>query len=64
MLCDPDAAFTKAVGMDFSAPPVGLINRSKRYAMYVQDGNVSVIQAEENPGQCDMSGGEAMLDAI
>ena len=63
MLCDPDAAFTKAVGMDFSAPPVGLINRSKRYAMYVQDGNVSVIQAEENPGQCDMSGREAMLDA-
>tara|TARA_R110002124_G_scaffold166713_2_gene334080 strand:- start:29447 stop:29935 length:489 start_codon:yes stop_codon:yes gene_type:complete len=64
MLCDPDSAFTKAVGMDFSAPPVGLINRSKRYAMYVQDGNVSVIQAEENPGQCDVSGGEAMLDAI
>ena len=64
MLGDPDAEFTKAVGMDFSAPPVGLINRSKRYAMYVQDGTVSVIQAEENPGQCDISGGEALLDAI
>ena len=43
---------------------MGLINRSKRYAMYVQDGTVSVIQAEENPGQCDISGGEALLDAI
>ena len=64
MLADPAAEFTKAVGMDFSAPPVGLIDRSKRYAMYVQDGKVSVIQAEANPGQCDLSGGESMLDAI
>lgn len=64
MLGDPEAEFTKAVGMDFSAPPVGLINRSKRYAMYVQDGVVSVFQAEENPGQCDVSGGEALLEAI
>lgn len=64
MLGDPQAEFTKAVGMDFSAPPVGLINRSKRYAMYVQDGVVSVIQAEASPGQCDLSGGESLLDAI
>ncbi|MGI3169420.1 peroxiredoxin [Pseudooceanicola sp. C21-150M6] len=64
MLGDPSAEFTKAVGMDFSAPPVGLVDRSKRYAMYVQDGTVTVIQAEANPGQCDLSGGEALLDAI
>jgi peroxiredoxin len=64
MLADPAAEFTKAVGMDFTAPPVGLISRSKRYAMHVVDGHVSVIQAEENPGVCDMSGGEALLEAI
>ena len=64
MLADPSAEFTKAVGMDFSAPPVGLIDRSKRYAMYVTDGTVAVIQAEDNPGVCDASGGEAMLEAI
>lgn len=64
MVGDADAEFTKAVGMDFTAPPVGLINRSKRYAMYVEDGTVTVIQAEENPGVCDISGGEALLAAI
>ncbi|EAQ03717.1 AhpC/TSA family protein [Pseudooceanicola batsensis HTCC2597] len=64
MLGDPRAEFTKAVGMDFTAPPVGLIDRSKRYAMYVKDGVVTVLHAEENPGQCDVSGGESMLEAI
>lgn len=64
MLADADAAFTKSVGMEFSAPPVGLINRSKRYAMYVQDGVVSVYHEEEGRGTCDISGGENMLAAI
>lgn len=64
MVGDAAAEFTKAAGMDFTAPPVGLINRSKRYAMYVEDGVVKVLQAEENPGVCDISGGEAMLAAI
>lgn len=64
MLGDAAAAFTKAVGMDFSAPAVGLIDRSKRYAMYVEDGEVKVLHAEESPGVCDLSGGESMLAAI
>lgn len=64
MVGDAAAEFTLAAGMDFTAPPVGLINRSKRYAMYVDDGVVKVLQAEENPGVCDVSGGEAMLAAI
>ena len=64
MLGDADASFTKAIGMDFDAPPAGLLSRSKRYAMLVEDGVVSVLQAEESPGVCDVSGGEAMLAAI
>ncbi|WP_375175839.1 peroxiredoxin [Pseudooceanicola sp.] len=64
MMADPSAEFTKATGMNFTAPPVGLIDRSKRYAMYVVDGTVEVIQAEENPGVCETSGGEALLEAI
>lgn len=64
MLGDPAAEFTKAVDMAFSAPPVGLIDRSKRYALYAEDGVVKVLQAEENPGVCETSGGEAMLAAI
>lgn len=64
MLGDSESAFTKAVGMDFSAPPAGLIDRSKRYAMLVEDGVVSILQAEENPGVCDVSGGESLLEAM
>ncbi|MFZ7093453.1 peroxiredoxin [Primorskyibacter sp. 2E233] len=64
MLGDPQAEFTKAVGMEFTAPPAGLIDRSKRYAMVVEDGKVTILQAEENPGVCDVSGGEALLAAI
>ena len=64
MLSDADASFTKAIGMDFDAPPAGLLSRSKRYAMLVEDGTVSLLQAEENPGVCEVSGGEALLDAM
>lgn len=64
MLADGDSSFTKSIGMDFDAPPAGLMGRSKRYAMLVEDGTVKVLHAEESPGVCETSGGEAMLDAI
>jgi peroxiredoxin len=64
ILGDADAAFTKAIGLDFTAPPAGLIDRSKRYALYAEDGVVKVIQVEDSPGQCTISGGEALLEAI
>jgi peroxiredoxin len=62
MMGDPEAAFTKAIGMEFSAPPAGLIDRSKRYAMLVMDGEVKVLNEEENPGACEVSAGEGLLE--
>jgi peroxiredoxin len=64
MLSDADGGFTKAVGLDFDAPPVGLLARSKRYALYAEDGVVRTMHLEESPGACETSGGEAMLAAI
>lgn len=64
MLGDVDSAFTKAIGMNFTVPPIGFFDRSKRYALYAEDGVVKVLHAEENAGQCEISGGEAMLAAI
>ena len=64
MLSDAESGFTKAIGMDFDAPPAGLLARSKRYAMIVDDGTVTVFQAEESPGTCDVSGGESLLEAL
>lgn len=61
MLGDTDSAFTKAIGMDFDAPPAGLMGRSKRYAMLVDDGKITLFQPEENPGMCEVSAGEALL---
>ena len=64
MLSDPESAFTKAIGMDFTAPPVGLIGRSKRYALYAEDGVVKVMNEEASPGECEISAGETLLEAI
>ncbi len=64
LLGDPESAFTKAIGMDFTAPPAGLIARSKRYAMLVEDGVVTLLHAEASPGECDISAGESLLDAM
>ncbi|WP_104017493.1 peroxiredoxin [Roseovarius nitratireducens] len=64
MLGDPQGAFTKAIGMDFDAPPAGLIGRSKRYAMAVEDGRVTVLHVEESPGTCEATAGESLLAAM
>ena len=64
LLADAESAFTTAIGMKFDAPPAGLIARSRRYAMFVDDGVVKAFQVEESPGVCEISGGEALLDAI
>lgn len=64
MLGDASAEFTNAIGMDFDAPPAGLYARSKRYAMLVEDGKVTVLNVEENPGACEISAGESLLETI
>ena len=64
MLADAESTFTKAMGLDFTAPPAGLLARSKRYALYAEDGVVKQLHLEESPGVCDISGGEALLAAI
>ena len=64
LLGDAEAEFTIAMGREFTAHPAGLINRSKRYAMVVEDGKVTLLQEEENPGVCDVSGGEGLLSAM
>jgi cytochrome c peroxidase len=61
MLADADGAFTRSLGLGFDAPPAGLHGRSKRYAMYVEDGVVKALHVEDNPGVCETSAGEALL---
>ncbi|MEQ9694535.1 peroxiredoxin [Shimia sp. SDUM112013] len=61
MLSDPDGALTLAMGLDFSAAPVGFINRTRRFAAIVDDGVVTWIQEEEERGVCDLTAGETLL---
>ena len=64
MLADAESEFTSAIGMNFSAPPVGFVNRSKRYSMLVDNGVVKILNAESNPGECEISAGETLLEAM
>ena len=64
ILGDADGSFTKAIGMDFTAPPAGLMGRSKRYSMVVEDGVVSILNQEESPGMCEISAGETLLEQL
>ena len=63
-LADADSSFTGAIGMQFDAPPAGFFNRSKRYAMLVENGVVQVVNLEDSPGTCTMSSGEALLEQV
>ncbi|TNE35182.1 MAG: peroxiredoxin [Alphaproteobacteria bacterium] len=50
MVADPDAAFTKALGVEFDASGAGLGVRSRRYSMVVEDGVVKSLNLEETGG--------------
>ena len=63
MLADACGEFTKALGMAFTVPAIGLYDRSNRYAAVVEDGIVAVVQVDK-PGVCEMSTGEALLEAM
>ena len=64
MLGDAESEFTKAIGMNFNAGPVGFVERSKRYAMLVENGVVTILNEEAGPGQCEISAGETLLEAM
>lgn len=64
LLSDAECNYIEAIGMRLDFPPAGLIGRSQRYAMYAEDGEVKLLQREENPGVCDVSAGESLLDAM
>jgi len=64
LLADVDSAFTKAIGMEFTAAAVGFFDRSKRYALYAEDGVVKVLNHGQESSACEISGGEALLSEI
>lgn len=63
-LSDPESKFTKEIDMAMSAPAVGFYARSKRYAMFVENGVVKVFNPELERGVCEISTGETLLAQI
>jgi peroxiredoxin len=64
MLADGSGDFTRALGLELDLSKGGLGIRSKRYSMLVDDGVVKSLNVEQQPGQVDLSGAEAMLKAL
>jgi peroxiredoxin len=63
LLGDADGALTHTLKMEFTAPPIGLIGRSNRYAVVLDDGVITHANIDE-PGACDISRGEQLLETL
>jgi peroxiredoxin len=64
MLADGSGDFARALGLELDLSKGGLGIRSKRYSMLVEDGVVKSLNVEQQPGQVEASGAEAMLRAL
>ncbi len=63
-LSDPNAEFAKAMGLELDLTERGLGMRSMRYAMIVENGKVTALNVEDNPGQAVESTAEKILEAL
>ncbi len=64
MLADGSGDFARAIGMDIDLSGFGLGVRSKRYAMLVKDGVVSVLNVEDSPPVAEKSSAATLCSMI
>lgn len=63
MLADGNADFTRALGLEMDASGYGMGVRSKRYALYAEDGVVRQLWVE-SPGEFNVSSAEYVLENL
>lgn len=63
MLGDAEGELTRKLKMEFTAPQLGLIGRSNRYAVVLDNGVVTHANVDK-PGVCDISQGEQLLATL
>lgn len=63
MLADGNASFTRALGLELDGAAYGMGLRSRRFALYAEDGVVRQLYLEA-PGEFRASSAEAMLAAL
>lgn len=64
MLADGNSEFTREAGMTLDLSGFGLGERSKRYAMILDDGVVTYLGVEEEAGTATVSSAEAVLEKL
>ena len=63
MLADGNGTFTKALGLELDATPFGMGLRSKRFALFVEDGVVKQVHVEA-PGEFKVSAADYVLEHL
>lgn len=63
MLADGNGDFTRALGLEMDATAYGMGTRSKRFALYAEDGEVKFIEVEA-PGEFRVSAAEHVLQQL
>ena len=53
MLPDGNCEFTKALGLEMDGSAAGLGTRCQRFSMIAEDGKVTDLEIEKNPGQLE-----------
>jgi len=64
MLADGNGEFARATGLTLDGSGFGLGERSTRYSMLIDDGAVSTLNVESNPGELDVSSAEHLLGQL
>ncbi|MBL8298926.1 MAG: peroxiredoxin [Rhodanobacteraceae bacterium] len=63
MLADGNANLARALGLEMDASAFGMGLRSRRFALYAEDGVVKALNVEA-PGEFSVSSAQAMLDTL
>jgi len=63
MLSDGNGELTRALGLELDASASGMGMRSRRYALYVDDGTVRGVWVE-TPGEFEVSSAQYVLDHL
>jgi glutaredoxin/glutathione-dependent peroxiredoxin len=63
MLADGNGLFAKSLGLEMDGTAYGMGLRSRRFALYAEDGVVKLLHIE-SPGELRVTTAEAMLSAV
>ncbi len=63
-LADGSGAFAKAAGLDVDLNAAGMGLRNKRFALIADNGVVTTLNIEDQPGKADISSAAHILEAL